>query len=190
MPHFWRMSPRLSELFSKLEWYFCSRFFCATRYRLVVYGKNCLGLRGARSAAVVEQDFFSFQIFPNPRSTYLESVRCSLIRKICPWCYQIPWLGTKNCNRNFELTFFSVNRFRCALDMFEVAYALCFEHRCGIVGVVLRSHGQIRWNVTWKNRVNLASARNDLPMEPLWYVHAIIDYIMFIDISSPRLASQ
>ena len=68
-------SPRLSELFSKLEWYFCSRFFCATRYRLVVYGKNCLGRRGARSAPVVEQITFSSRIFPNPRSTYLESVR-------------------------------------------------------------------------------------------------------------------
>ena len=29
----------------------------------VLLGKNCLGRRGARSAAVVEQVFFSFQIF-------------------------------------------------------------------------------------------------------------------------------
>ena len=61
-------SPRLSELFSKLEWYFCSRFFCATRYRLVVYGKNCLGRRGARSAPVVERLTFSWRIFPEALS--------------------------------------------------------------------------------------------------------------------------
>ena len=67
-------SPRLSELFSKLEWYFCSRFFCATRYRPVVYEKKCLGRRGARSAPAIEQTHFSLRIFPNPRSTYLESV--------------------------------------------------------------------------------------------------------------------
>ena len=67
-------SPRLSELISKVEWFFCSRFFCASRSIQVVLGKNCLGLRGARSAAVVEQVFFSWGIFPRERSTYLESV--------------------------------------------------------------------------------------------------------------------
>ena len=73
-PHFARMSPRLSELFSKLEWYFCSRFFCATRYRLVVYGKNCLGTIDAINNYTFEVFTFFLRIFPNPRSTYLESV--------------------------------------------------------------------------------------------------------------------
>ena len=56
-------SPCLSELISKLGWFFCSRFFCTSRSIQVVLGKNCLGLRGARSAAVVEQVFFSLGIF-------------------------------------------------------------------------------------------------------------------------------
>ena len=40
---FWSSALRLSELISKVECSFWSSFFCATRYTLVVYGKNCLG---------------------------------------------------------------------------------------------------------------------------------------------------
>ena len=40
---FWSSALTLTELISKLECFFWSRFFCGTRYTLVVYGKNCLG---------------------------------------------------------------------------------------------------------------------------------------------------
>ena len=35
----WPMSPPLDELFSKMEWYFWSKFCCASRSILVFYGK-------------------------------------------------------------------------------------------------------------------------------------------------------
>ena len=54
--------------------FFLIQFFCATRYTLVVYGKNCLG--DVATVFNPEKYFgdFSLEIIPKSASTYLESV--------------------------------------------------------------------------------------------------------------------
>ena len=54
--------------------FFLSRFFCATRYELVVYGKIVSGDTGASGASVFEHYYFSSGFFPKYVSTYLERV--------------------------------------------------------------------------------------------------------------------
>ena len=71
---FWSSALRLSELIFKVECCFCSSFFCATRYTLVVYRKNCLGDLAKVFNSENSIYKISLQIFPNLASTYLESV--------------------------------------------------------------------------------------------------------------------
>ena len=62
-------------------WYFLQggmlfliQVFCATRYTLVVYGKNCLGDVAMVYNHEKYYSHFALQILPKSASTYLESV--------------------------------------------------------------------------------------------------------------------
>ena len=63
-PIFGAMSPPLGELISKVEWFFWSRFFCASMSVSELYGKNCLGDVVTVHNPEKDLNFFSWQIFP------------------------------------------------------------------------------------------------------------------------------
>ena len=63
-PIFGAMSPPLGELISKVEWFFWSRFFCASMSVSELYGKNCLGDVATVYNPEKDLNFFSWQIFP------------------------------------------------------------------------------------------------------------------------------
>ena len=62
--HFLLLPPTLSELISKLKWFFWSRFFCASMSRPIVNRKNCLGDVAAVYNPENVNNFFPLQIFP------------------------------------------------------------------------------------------------------------------------------
>ena len=62
--HFLPMPPTLGELISKQEWFFWSRFFCASMSRPIVNRKNCLGDAAMVYNTENDLNYFSSQIFP------------------------------------------------------------------------------------------------------------------------------
>ena len=74
--------------------------------------------------------------------------------------YLVPWVGNKNCNRNFKLTFLSVNRSRNASDMFERCGGPTFDSVSTTIGLTPRHYGMIVRKAKRIKAINTASSRH------------------------------